>query len=174
MAEVMRYLNKRLPADAVMTTGAGNASDWQTSTMHTGHSDALITDLRRNGFRRTCRGGRQAGAPERIVVYMGGDGDFLMNGQELATAVQYGVDPVFVIVDNGSTARSACIRSIPIPAAPSDAAAKSRFRTVARGLRRTRRLSRRRSSSHRRREGPRQPQGGRYPRQGGPTRSVRI
>jgi acetolactate synthase-1/2/3 large subunit len=36
------------------------------------------------------------------VVCLAGDGDFLMNGQELATAAQYGVDLLVVLVDNGS------------------------------------------------------------------------
>jgi acetolactate synthase-1/2/3 large subunit len=39
--------------------------------------------------------------PERVVVSINGDGDFLMNGQELATAVQYGLAVVFVVVNNG-------------------------------------------------------------------------
>ena len=39
--------------------------------------------------------------PERLVISWNGDGCFLMNGQELATAVQYGLDIVFVVVDNG-------------------------------------------------------------------------
>jgi acetolactate synthase-1/2/3 large subunit len=39
--------------------------------------------------------------PERIVLSWNGDGCFLMNGQELATAVQYGLAVVFVVVDNG-------------------------------------------------------------------------
>jgi acetolactate synthase-1/2/3 large subunit len=40
--------------------------------------------------------------PERCVVAVAGDGDFLMNGQELATAAQYGVDLIVIVVDNGS------------------------------------------------------------------------
>ena len=40
--------------------------------------------------------------PERTVVALAGDGDFLMNGQELATAVQYGCDLLVVLVDNGA------------------------------------------------------------------------
>jgi acetolactate synthase-1/2/3 large subunit len=39
---------------------------------------------------------------DRPVVCVAGDGDFLMNGQELATAAQYGVDLLIVLVDNGS------------------------------------------------------------------------
>jgi acetolactate synthase-1/2/3 large subunit len=39
--------------------------------------------------------------PERVVVSWNGDGCYLMNGQELATAVQYGAGVVFVVIDNG-------------------------------------------------------------------------
>jgi acetolactate synthase-1/2/3 large subunit len=39
--------------------------------------------------------------PERTVVSFAGDGCFLMNGQELATAVQYGADFVLIVVNNG-------------------------------------------------------------------------
>jgi len=39
--------------------------------------------------------------PERVVVSINGDGDFLMNGQELATAVQYGAAVIFMVVNNG-------------------------------------------------------------------------
>jgi acetolactate synthase I/II/III large subunit len=39
--------------------------------------------------------------PEQKVVAVAGDGDFLMNGQELATAVAYGCDLLVIVVDNG-------------------------------------------------------------------------
>ncbi len=55
-------------------------------------------------------------APERTVIAFAGDGDFLMTGQELATAVQYGSAIVVIVVDNGdATGRSACTRSGTIP-----------------------------------------------------------
>ena len=59
-------------------------------------------DLRLDGLRR-AGGGRHASAlyPERTVVCFAGDGDFLMNGQEFATAVQYDLPIIVVIVDNG-------------------------------------------------------------------------
>ena len=41
-------------------------------------------------------------APERTVVAVAGDGDFLMTGQELATAVQYGAAVIFIVIDNGA------------------------------------------------------------------------
>jgi acetolactate synthase-1/2/3 large subunit len=39
---------------------------------------------------------------DRTVVCVAGDGDFLMNGQELATAAQYGADLLVILVDNGA------------------------------------------------------------------------
>ena len=52
-----------------------------------------------------CRPAAVAAAkryPERTVIALAGDGDFLMNGQELATAVQYGCDLLVILVDNGA------------------------------------------------------------------------
>jgi acetolactate synthase-1/2/3 large subunit len=40
-------------------------------------------------------------APERMVIAFAGDGDFLMTGQEFATAVQYELPVIIVVVDNG-------------------------------------------------------------------------
>ncbi|MDX8443680.1 thiamine pyrophosphate-dependent enzyme [Mesorhizobium australafricanum] len=102
MAHVMRVLNERLPRDTTMTTGAGNASDWPN--IHYCYREFL-------GAAAPVSGAMGMGVPAAIAaklvrphspaVYIGGDGDFLMNGQELATAVQYGLDPIFIIIDNG-------------------------------------------------------------------------
>ena len=102
MAEVMRVLNARLPRETTMTTGAGNASDWPN--IHYCYRQFL-------GAAAPVSGAMGMGVPAAVAaklvrphapaVYIGGDGDFLMNGQELATAVQYGLDALFIIVDNG-------------------------------------------------------------------------
>jgi acetolactate synthase-1/2/3 large subunit len=102
MAEVMQILNARLPTETTMTTGAGNASDWPN--IHYRYRQFL-------GAAAPVSGAMGMGVPAAVAakmvrphapaVYIGGDGDFLMNGQELATAVQYGLDPVFIIIDNG-------------------------------------------------------------------------
>ena len=85
-----------------MTTGAGNASDWPN--IHYRYRQFL-------GAAAPVAGAMGMGVPAAVAaaivrphapaVYIGGDGDFLMNGQELATAVQYGLKPIFVIIDNG-------------------------------------------------------------------------
>ena len=50
-------------------------------------------------FRRPSR--PSSGTPSALVVCVAGDGDFLMTGQELATAVQYGAAVIVLVVDNG-------------------------------------------------------------------------
>jgi len=101
MAEVMKVLNARLPRDTTMTTGAGNAADWPN----------IHYDYRQfRGGLAPISGAMGMGVPAAVAakiarpdspsVYIGGDGDFLMNGQEVATAVKYGLDPIFIIVDN--------------------------------------------------------------------------
>ena len=63
---------------------------------------AARADQRLDGLRRSGRGRRQAAPPRtRTVVCFAGDGDFLMTGQELATAVQYGAPIIVLVVNNG-------------------------------------------------------------------------
>ena len=102
MAEVMRHLGEVLPADAILCNGAGNYATW----IHRFHR------FRAFGTQRAPTSGSMGYgvpaaiaatriAPERTVVAFAGDGCFLMNGQEFATAVQYGLALVIVVVDNG-------------------------------------------------------------------------
>ena len=53
------------------------------------------------GFGLPAAIGAQRLFPKRTVVCFAGDGDFLMNGQEFATAVQYGLPIIVVLIDNG-------------------------------------------------------------------------
>jgi acetolactate synthase-1/2/3 large subunit len=102
LAEVMAYLRERLPDDAVLTNGAGNYTVWAHRSY----------EFHRYGTQLApCAGAMGYGVPaaitakllypERVVVCLSGDGDFLMSGQELATAAQYGAAVVVLLVDNG-------------------------------------------------------------------------
>ncbi len=102
MGEVMAYLRERLPDDAVVTNGAGNFSVWahrfysfrRFRTQLAPRSGAMGYGLRAALTAKLLH-------PERIVVAFAGDGDFLMTGQELATAVQYELPVVVLVVNNG-------------------------------------------------------------------------
>jgi acetolactate synthase-1/2/3 large subunit len=101
MAEVMRALNARLPRDTTMATGAGNAADWPN--IHYDYRQflgALAPISGAMGMGVPAAIAAKVARPRAPAVYIGGDGDFMMNGQELATAVQYDLDPVFIIIDN--------------------------------------------------------------------------
>lgn len=103
MGAVMRFLNSRLPAEAFMTTGAGNASDWPNIHFcYRRFRGALAPVCGAMGFGVPAAVAAKIADPDAPAIYIGGDGDFLMNGQEFATAVQYRLDPIFIVVDNQS------------------------------------------------------------------------
>ena len=103
LGRVVKSMRDALPAETIICNGAGNFSGWwhrywryactpsqlapTSGTMGYGLPAAVAAALR---FK------------DRTVVCVAGDGDFLMNGQELATAAQYGADVLVVVVDNGS------------------------------------------------------------------------
>ncbi len=102
MAEVMTWLRKTLPDDAIITNGAGNFAVWvhrffrfrQFGTQLAPASGSM-------GYGVPAAVAAKLLNPGRTVVAFSGDGCFLMTGQEFATAVQYGVAAIFIIVNNG-------------------------------------------------------------------------
>ncbi|MDX7952076.1 thiamine pyrophosphate-binding protein [Lichenihabitans sp. Uapishka_5] len=102
MAAVLAWLRDHLPDDAVVTNGAGNYAIWVGRFMRfTGARRQLAPTSGSMGYGVPAAIGAQRLAPDRTVVAFAGDGCFLMNGQEFATAVQYGLPVVFIVVDNG-------------------------------------------------------------------------
>jgi acetolactate synthase-1/2/3 large subunit len=102
MAEIAAWLRDRLPADAIVTNGAGNFATW----MHRFHryrrlGAQLAPTSGSMGYGLPAAVAAKLRHPDRAVVCMAGDGDFMMTGQELATAVQYGAAIVVIILDNG-------------------------------------------------------------------------
>lgn len=101
MGQVMRVLNARLPRNTTMTTGAGNAADWPNIYYHYRQFRGALAPISgAMGMGVPAAIAAKFARPDAPSVYIGGDGDFLMNGQELATAVKYGIDPVFIVIDN--------------------------------------------------------------------------
>ncbi|MEP9388732.1 thiamine pyrophosphate-binding protein [Mesorhizobium sp. KR9-304] len=102
MGAIMTHLEAVLPEDAIICNGAGNFATW----MHRFHR------YRRFATQAAPTSGSMgygvpAGVaakhlfPDREVIVWAGDGDFLMHGQEFATAVQYGLPVIVVILNNG-------------------------------------------------------------------------
>jgi acetolactate synthase-1/2/3 large subunit len=102
MGPIMAYLESVLPEDAIIANGAGNFATW----IHRYHrfrrfnTQAAPTS---GSMGYGVPGGVAAKQlfPEREVIVWAGDGDFLMNGQEFATAAQYGLPVIVVILNNG-------------------------------------------------------------------------
>lgn len=105
MPSVIATLQKHLPPDAVLTNGAGNFASWvhryyKHHGLVKGHKTQLAPTVGAMGY------GVPAGIAAsimtgRVVFTIAGDGDFLMNGQELATAVQHGAKSIIVLLNNG-------------------------------------------------------------------------
>ena len=102
MGEIMTWLNEHLDADAILCNGAGNFSSWANRFYrYRGYGTLLGPTSGSMGFGLPAAGAAKLTEPERTVVAFTGDGDFLMTGQELATAVQYGAN-IIVLVGNNS------------------------------------------------------------------------
>ncbi len=105
MPAIVASLQRHLPIDTVLTNGAGNFASWvHRYYRHHGLAKGVRTQL------APTNGAMGYGVPAgiaaaittgRLAFTIAGDGDFLMNGQELATAVQYGAKTIIVLLNNG-------------------------------------------------------------------------
>lgn len=103
LAEIMIWLRENCPANAIICNGAGNYASWihryyrfRCFGTHIAPTSASM------GYGVPAAVAMQRLYPERMVISLNGDGDFLMNGQEFATAVQYGLPIIVIVFDNAS------------------------------------------------------------------------
>jgi acetolactate synthase-1/2/3 large subunit len=102
LGEIIVALRDKIPADAVICNGAGNFSVWvHRYARYRRYGSELAPISGSMGYGVPAAIGMKRLAPERTVIAFAGDGDFLMTGQEFATAVQYGLPVIIVVVDNG-------------------------------------------------------------------------
>ncbi len=101
-ADVVRHLSEALPADAIITNGAGIYSSWghRFYRFHEFPSQLGPTSGAM-GYGMPAAISAKLVFPEREVVCLAGDGCFMMNGQEMATAVQYGLNLIVLVINNG-------------------------------------------------------------------------
>jgi len=102
LGAVMVWLRENLPVDTILCNGAGNYAAWihrfyrfRRFATHIAPASASM------GYGMPSAVAMKRLYPERTVISVNGDGDFLMNGQEFATAVQYGLPIIVIICDNG-------------------------------------------------------------------------
>ncbi len=102
LAEAMAHLSRTLPADTILCNGAGNFTIW----LHRFHRyrqphTQLAPTSGAMGYGLPAAVAAKLRRPDRTVVCVAGDGDFLMYPQELATAAQHGAAIVVLVVNNG-------------------------------------------------------------------------
>ena len=96
-------MREALPADTIICNGAGNFSGWwHRYWRYAGPGTQLAPTAGAMGYGVPAAVAAALRRPGRSVVALAGDGDFLMNGQELATAVQHGAAMLVIVVDNGA------------------------------------------------------------------------
>lgn len=102
MGEVMAYLRGKLPAETIFCNGAGNFATWvHRFWPFTKYGTQLAPTSGSMGYGVPAAVGAKRVQPQSPVVVFAGDGDFLMNGQEFATAVQYDLPILVILLDNG-------------------------------------------------------------------------
>jgi acetolactate synthase-1/2/3 large subunit len=100
--KIMVWLRKRVPAETIITNGAGNFAGWvHRFYQYTGFRTELAPIAGSMGYGVPAGVAAKLVHPERPVIAICGDGDFLMTGQELATAAQFDAKVIFIVVNNG-------------------------------------------------------------------------
>jgi acetolactate synthase-1/2/3 large subunit len=102
LGEIMVWLRENLPADAIVTQGAGNFSGWVHRFYRVRKFGGLVGATSGSmGYGLPAALAMQTLYRDRTVVCVAGDGDFLMTGQDFATAVQYELPVIVLVADNG-------------------------------------------------------------------------
>ncbi|MDR6688670.1 thiamine pyrophosphate-dependent acetolactate synthase large subunit-like protein [Arthrobacter sp. 1088] len=101
MDTLMASLVPQLPDDAMVTFGAGDHTNWAHRYFPTESYAAMISARNGSmGYSIPSAVAASLAYPGRTVVTIAGDGEFLMNGLELATAAQHGATPLVIVMDN--------------------------------------------------------------------------
>jgi acetolactate synthase-1/2/3 large subunit len=102
LGDVLAFLRARLPADAVLACGAGNFTVWVHRFYEfSRYPTQLAPRAGAMGYGLPAALAAKALDPERAAVCLAGDGDFMMSAAELATAVQYELGVIVLVVNNG-------------------------------------------------------------------------
>jgi len=101
LGQAMVALRDLLPRDAIVTVDAGNASGWPQRFLQFGRPGRFLgPTVGAMGYAVPAAVAASLVHPDRRVVGFAGDGAFLMSGQEIATAMQYGAKPILMVLNN--------------------------------------------------------------------------
>jgi acetolactate synthase-1/2/3 large subunit len=103
LGPVVAEMRRALPADTIICNGAGNFSGWwHRYWRYSALPSQLAPTNGSMGYGTPASVAAALRFPDRQVVAVAGDGDFLMNGQELATAMRTGANLLILVIDNAS------------------------------------------------------------------------
>ena len=101
-SDIIQRVRKMTADDAIICNGAGNNTGWlHRFFRYREYRTQLAPTSGTMGYGLPAAIAAKLRYPERCVVAFSGDGDFMMNGQELATAMQYRANIVVIVVNNG-------------------------------------------------------------------------
>ncbi len=103
MDRITAYLRRHLPENCTITNGAGNCSTWAQRHMQFRRYPSQLAPTNGSmGYGVPAAIAAGLLRPDELIISFNGDGCYLMNGQELATAVQYGLSIIFLVINNRS------------------------------------------------------------------------
>jgi len=101
LAGIMKWLSKTLPDDTIVSFGAGNYTQWiQRYFSHNQFGTQVATQSAIMGYSVPAAISAGMLYPEKTILSFAGDGCFLMNGQEIATAIRYNTNVKFIVINN--------------------------------------------------------------------------
>lgn len=102
IGKILHWLDSRLPADTFISCGAGNYTHWVLRFLQHRKFGTQLAPLGAvMGYSVPAAIAASLQYPDRMAVSFSGDGCFLMNAQDLATAKKYSTNPVFIVINNG-------------------------------------------------------------------------
>lgn len=101
MAKVIEHVTNTMPKSLVLTNGAGNYTAWaHRFHKHCAYRTQVAPTSGSMGYAVPASIAAKLAAPDRPVICLAGDGCFMMTAQELATARQYDLNIIFLVVNN--------------------------------------------------------------------------
>ena len=102
MTAIFKTLREAMPAGTIITTDAGNFSGWAQRYIQYGRPGRLLAPISgAMGYAVPAAISASLAEPDKTVIGMCGDGGFMMNGQEIATAMKHGAKPIILLCNNG-------------------------------------------------------------------------